>query len=162
MKIWDCHRVIDKDLRLSQSYRRRSEIVTELSMKIWWCHTVAEKDSSLVRCYVRYRQTCLHGYIVDSVYKNVLGNSYTSSDLTTPTCEWETAHKLHTNCTQTAHKLHRNTAETGRRLQEGCILQHSVCVELEWVYSEGIYQSARRNIVENLNLQQINPVSLRD
>jgi hypothetical protein len=52
--------------------------------------------------------------------------------------------------------------ETDRRLQEGCILKRSVCVELEGVYSEGMYQSTRRNIVENLNLQQTHSVSLRD
>jgi len=62
-------------------------------MKIWWCHTVVAEDSSHLRCYVLYRPTGPHGYITDCVYQNVLGNSYISTDLTTPTCERETPHK---------------------------------------------------------------------
>ena len=81
----------------------------------------------------------------------MIGNSYISIDLRTPACEQETP-----------HKYRQADRQTGRRLQEGCILQHSVCVQLEGVYSEDIYQSTRRNILENLNLQQIHAVSLPD
>jgi len=78
---------------------------------------------------------------MDSVYKSVLGNSCISVD-----------RLLHTNTDR----------QTDRRLQQSFILQHTVYLELEVIYNEGIYQSTRRNIVENLNLQQIHLAPLSD
>jgi hypothetical protein len=164
MKIWDCHKVIGEDLRWSQSYRWRSEIDTKLSMKISDCHKVIDEDLRLSQiyqwrfddvtrllkniqfsCYVKlYRPPVLQSYIMHCVGK----------------LSYEHFHWLkYSDLWIRIANIYRETGGCVCVCLCVCVCAYvcvcvcvcvRMCVELEGLFSKGIYQSTRRNILENL------------